>query len=311
MHVLVAIDGSAPASLAVDLVCGIGWPAGTEIVVAEAVESGEGLYGGPWPALGMMEINRLETEIRSEADGVVRDAHDRLIRPGLHVETAVLRGRPATAIIERARAMRADLIVVGSRGHGRIESMLLGSISSELVDHAPAPVLVARDTCIDRVLLAWDGSSCAGKAADLLTAWPIFAGSSIRVVSVADIEVPWWTGFPEPGSPELMPVFVEAADASRRHHDELALEMTGTLRTAGLSATADRREGDAATEILARANATKTELIVMGTHGRTGLARLVIGSVARNVLQHATCSVLVVRENDPHPKPGLGAPTRN
>jgi nucleotide-binding universal stress UspA family protein len=311
MRVLVAIDGSEPGSLAVELAAGIGWPAGTEIVVAEAVPSGEGLFGWPRPPLGTGKANRLEIELRATADRDVCAARDRLTRPGLNVETAVLSGRPATVIIDRARAMRADLIVVGSRGHGRIGSMRLGSISSELVDHAPAPVLVARDTCIDRVLLAWDGSTCAGRAADLLCAWPIFGASAVRVVSVADIEVPWWTGFPEPGSPELMPIFVEAAESSRKHHDELALGMTEALRGAGLKAVADRREGDAATEILAWAATTKTDLIVMGTHGRTGLARLVIGSVARNVLQHATCSVLVVRENDPHPGPEPGTPTRN
>jgi nucleotide-binding universal stress UspA family protein len=302
MRALVAIDGSEAASRAVDLVCGIRWPAGTVIVVAEAVESGEGLYGGPWPSLAMVEVGRLETEVRSSAEQDVSEAAERLVRPGLTVETAVLRGRPATAISERARVMGADLIVVGSRGHGRIVPMLLGSISSELVDHAPAPVLVVRGTSIDRVMLAWDGSSCAARAAGLLPTWPIFAGSSIRVVSVADIEVPWWTGFPEPGSPEMMPIFVETAEASRRHHDELVIDMTDTLRAAGLRATGDRPEGDAATELLARARATNTDLIVLGTHGRTGLARLVIGSVARNVLHHATCSVLIVREPHAHPK---------
>lgn len=313
MRVLVAIDGSVAASRAVDLVGGVRWPGGTVIVIAEAVQSGEGLYGGLWPPLAMIEVTRLEAEVRSTAEGDVTEAAERLARPGLTIETAVLRGRPATAISERARAMGADLIVVGSRGHGRISSMLLGSISSELVDHAPAPVLVARGTSIERVLLAWDGSSCAARAAGLLHGWPIFAGSSIRVVSVADIEVPWWTGFPEPGSPELLPTFVEAAEASRRHRDELVVGMTDTLRSAGLSATADRLEGDAATEILARAIATKTDLILLGTHGRTGLARVVIGSVARNVLHHATCSVLIVREKEPHPNtpnPGIGTATQ-
>jgi nucleotide-binding universal stress UspA family protein len=313
MRLLLAIDGSAPSARAVDLVCGVPWPDGTEIVVAQAVEAGEGLYGGLWPAVAMVELGKLEAEVRSAADQDVAEAAERLMRPGLAVDTAVLPGRPATVIAERARAMGADLIVVGSRGHGRISSMLLGSVSSELVDHAPAPVLVARGTSIERVLLAWDGSSCAARAAELLRAWPIFAGSSVRVVSVADIEVPWWTGFPEPGSPELMPTFVEAAEASRRHRDELVLGMTETLRAAGLATTGDRLEGDAATELLARANATKTDLIVLGTHGRTGLARLVIGSVARNVLHHATSSVLIVREKDPHPtspSPGLGSASR-
>ena len=124
-----------------------------------------------------------------------------MARPGLSVEAVVLRGRPATAIVDRARDMHADLVVVGSRGHGTIESMLLGSVSAEVVDHAPAPVLVARGRRIERIVLGWDGSSCAARAADLLRTWPIFAGSRVRVVSVADIEVPWWTGFPTRARP--------------------------------------------------------------------------------------------------------------
>ncbi len=300
MRVLVGIDGSEPAAVAVELVANIPWPAGSEIFVAEAVESGAGLFGGPWPALAVAEADHLESEIREEAGRCVEDARGRLARPGWRVEAEVLRGRPVTAIVERARETRADLIVVGSRGHGRIESMLLGSVSAELVDHAPTPVLVARGRRMDRVVLAWDGSSCASRAADLLRTWPIFTGCRVQVLSVADIEIPWWTGFPEPGSAELMPMYVEAADVSRAQHDELAQGMTAGLQAAGLRAEAARREGDAATEIMAAAAASNADLIVMGTHGRTGLARLVIGSVARNILQHATCSVLVIREGSPH-----------
>jgi nucleotide-binding universal stress UspA family protein len=296
LRLLVAIDGSTAARLAVDLVANIDWPAGTEILVAEAVESGSGLYGGPWPALVTLQADHLEAEIRAEAERTVRHARARLARPGLRVRAVVLRGRPAAAIVDRARSMRADLIVVGSRGHGVIESMLLGSVSAEVIDHAPAPVLVARGDRIDRVVLAWDGSLCASRGADLLRTWSLFARSRVKVVSVADVEVPWWTGFPQPGSAELMPISLEAAEASRRQHDQLAQEMTSQLQAAGLEAQPCRRDGDAATEIIAAAKAAGADLIVMGTHGRTGLSRLVLGSVARNVVQHASCSVLVVRE---------------
>jgi nucleotide-binding universal stress UspA family protein len=299
MRILVAIDGSEAAGLAVDLVAEVAWPAGTELLVAQAVETGAGLFGGPWPALAMVQTERIEAEVRAEAHRTVHEARERLARPGLSVEAVVLRGRPATEIVDRARGMHADLMVVGSRGHGTIESMLLGSVSAEVVDHAPAPVLVARGRRIERIVLGWDGSSCASRAVDLLRAWPIFAGSLVRVVSVADVEIPWWTGFPEASSPEMMPMYVDAANASRKQHDQLAREMTAQLQSAGFTAEADRREGDAATEILAAANASNADLIVMGTHGRTGLKRLVLGSVARNVLQHATCSVLVVREGAP------------
>lgn len=296
MKVLLAIDGSEAAGLAVDLVAGVGWPAGSQIIVAEAVETGTALFGGPWPAVVMIQTEDVEELVRAEAHRTVTDACRRLKRPDVSVEEVVLRGRPATAIVDRARGMRADLVILGSRGHGTIESMLLGSVSAEVVDHSPGPVLVARGRRIERVVLGWDGSSCATRAADLLTAWPIFAGSHVRVVSVADVEVPWWTGFPEAGSPELMPMYVEATEASRRQHDELAQAMVARLQAGGLTAEPDRRDGDAATEILAAANAFNADLILIGTHGRTGLKRVVLGSVARNVLHHATCSVVITRE---------------
>ncbi len=296
MRVLLAIDGSESAGLAVDLVANIAWPTGSEIVVAEAVETGAGIFGGPWPGLNVVPADQIEADLSDQSHRIVEQVRARLERPGRNVKAVVLRGRPATVIADRARLMPADLIVMGSRGHGTIESMLLGSVSAEVVVHAPAPVLVARGREITRIVLAWDGSSCATRAADLLRTWPIFAGSRVRVTSVADVEFPWWTGFPGAGSPELVPTYVDAANASRRQHDELACEMTAQLEASGFVAEADQRVGDAATEILAAADASQADLIVMGTRGRTGLARLVLGSVARNVLLHARCSVLVVRD---------------
>jgi len=101
-------------------------------------------------------------------------------------------------------------------------------------------------------------------------------------------------------------MYVEATDASRRQHDEIAQTMAERLQAGGLTAEPGRRDGDAAAEILAAAKALSADLILIGTHGRTGLKRIVLGSVARNVLQHATCSVLVVRETSPE---GVPTPT--
>ena len=68
------------------------------------------------------------------------------------------------------------------------------------------------------------------------------------------------------------------------------------MRDAGLQATAHVREGDAAHQIIACARERDAGLIVVGTRGQTGLKRLILGSVARNIVLHAPCSVLVVRE---------------
>jgi nucleotide-binding universal stress UspA family protein len=296
MRVLVAVDGSPSASIAVDLVAGIDWPAGTTIRVAEAIESGPALFGGPWPTVALVQSDTLEESVRDQARRNVEDARAGLERPGITLEDRILVGRPSVAIVDDAREMHADLIVLGSRGHGRLEEMLLGSTSSEVVDHARTPVLVARHRRMERIVFAWDGSSYGRVAARLLTGWPIFARSSVRVVTVADVEVPWWTGVPEAGALAIAPDIMEAAETSRRLHDDLVREMTAELVAAGLDATEERRDGEPAGEILAAAVATGADLIVLGTHGRTGLARLAKGSVAGKVLHHASCSVLIVRE---------------
>jgi nucleotide-binding universal stress UspA family protein len=295
MRVLIAVDGSDQALVGAEVAVLAEWPEGTTIRVVEAVDTGAAIFGGPWPTLAVVDAEHIERDLHEQAVGAVREAASRLTKPGLWIETAVLEGRPATMIVEEAQRIEADLIIVGSRGHGTIETMLLGSVSAEVIDHATTPVLVAREPGIGRVLLAWDGSAPSAHAARLLEEWPVFRHSDVSVLSVADVEVPWWSGFSEPGTAELLTIHAEAADAAKAHHEELATEMTARLRAAGLKANGYRRDGDAATEILAAATELAADLIVIGTRGRTGLKRLLLGSVARNVLHHAACSVLVVR----------------
>ena len=71
--------------------------------------------------------------------------------------------------------------------------------------------------------------------------------------------------------------------------------MARRLQEAGLKAVAARRDGDPAEQIVKAAAAWPADLVLVGTHGRTGLERLLMGSVARNVTLHAHCSVLVAR----------------
>ena len=73
MRVLVAVDGSEPAGRGVDLVANIRWPAGTEILVAEAVETGAGLFGGPSPELATVQREQIEADIRTTAGETVPD----------------------------------------------------------------------------------------------------------------------------------------------------------------------------------------------------------------------------------------------
>lgn len=293
MRVLLATDGSTGAGIAVDLVAAIDWPTGTTVEVVEAIETRPAAFGGPWPTLAYTQIDQIESDLLSLGRATVDAASARLREIGLGATGSVHRGRPASVIAELASSSHADLIVVGSRGHGTIESMLLGSVSSEVIDRASVPVLVARSTSVTRVVLAWDGSESAGQAAEIVRDWSIFSRVPVRVVSVADLGVPWWTGFPEPGTAESMSVYLDAAQAVRLESTQLADAMAGDLRAAGRDAAAESRHGAAATEIIGAARSSGADLIVLGTRGRTGISRLLLGSVARNTLHHAPCSVLV------------------
>lgn len=295
LRVLLGIDGSECAAVAVDFVDSVPWPAESEIRVAEAVEDHVPAMAGPWPTYGLVEAPQLAQAMRQEADTTVATSVARLERPGIRVSSHVEAGQPSRFIIDNADAFDADLIVVGSHGRGAIKSMVLGSVSADVVAHAHDPVLVARQPGLSRILLAWDGSAAAERAANLLLSWPIFDDSIVRVVSVAS-GGPDWASAVYWSSPTPDASITDAGEEpSLRDHTRLAEEMMERLSQAGLGARADIREGDPADEILSVARAWQADLIVMGTHGRTGLQRLVLGSVAQHVVAHAPCSVLVAQ----------------
>ena len=90
--------------------------------------------------------------------------------------------------------MGADLIVLGSRGHGVITTMVLGSTAAEVVDHASCPVLVARSGSLGSIAFADDGSPSA-RIAEGVIASPLFAGRHVDVLTVAETAVPVAVGF--------------------------------------------------------------------------------------------------------------------
>ena len=191
--------------------------------------------------------------------------------------------------------MPADLIVVGHRGHSRWESALLGSVSAEVVDHAPCAVLVARDDRIGPIVLADDGSAYSRAAERLLTEYPLFAGLPVTVVSVLNDAIPDVAAITSFVEPTMTEIYARDPSAERRNVERECAAAAQRLCDAGLDAETEVCTGDPAHEIIAVARARQAGVIIVGTRGQTGLRRLLLGSVARNVLLHAPCSVMVVR----------------
>src|SRR5207253_4081305 len=101
-------------------------------------------------------------------------------------------------------------------------------------------------------------------------------------------------GWLVPPAPTVVQHIEDASRAAAAGHAEIASHDVDTLRAAGVAAEPDVRDGDPGSQIVEAAKEFAADLIVMGTRGRSGLERLLVGSVARKVLHHAPCSVLVV-----------------
>jgi nucleotide-binding universal stress UspA family protein len=281
MKVLFATDGSDLALQAQSLIASIPWPADTSILVLHVIPL-SGLFGSSTAAHG---------HLRRAVDHELETTRQALAGPGRQVDSVVKVGRPASTIVDDAREIEADLVVLGSRGHGAVVSALLGSVAAEVVDYAPCPVLVARSDRLTGVVLAHDGSPGASQAEAVLLTMPFLRSLPIRVVSAWNVPL---THIGDPtGAPAISGDLYDALVRDARTYAEgVAVDAAARLKSAGLTAVAQVAEGSAA-DAISRSAGT-TDLIAMGTRGQTGLARLLLGSVARSILHRANSSVLFV-----------------
>jgi nucleotide-binding universal stress UspA family protein len=297
MRVLIAYDGSAGAADALALAETLPWPRGSELRVINVIEPVPMPMAGPWNR-GFGHSPEIDAATSAYAAETLKTAADRLRAANVPAEPVERRGRAASVIVDEAAESGADLVIIGSRGHGTLASLLIGSTSAEVVDHAACPVLVARTPSVSRLVLATDGSPSARAAEDLLATWAVFSGMPIDVVSVVEVVRPWTTGIAPTMYGAALEEYAVDLRESKAEHTRIAEETAARLREAGATAHAEVREGDPAGEVVAAAQERGAELIVLGSRGRTGLTRLVLGSVARNVLSGSEASVLIVRGPD-------------
>jgi nucleotide-binding universal stress UspA family protein len=297
MRALLAYDASPGAEVAVSLMTTLPWPSGSAVRVVTVVEPSAALVpAAPFDPALLVASPEIEAEILDHLETELTRVLGLLRASGLDADGGVLRGRPATVLVDEANRFAADLIVAGSRGHGPIASLVLGSVSAELVDHAPCPVFVARRPAAQRVLFASDGSLSASDAEEVLARWPIFDDTTMRVVSVAEVVRPWHTGLAPTMYRQVVDAYGKDLEAAKSEHEAVARGAAGRLEVAGRTVDATVRVGDAAAEILEEASSWQADLVVLGSRGLTGLSRLLLGSVARNALQGAESSVLIVRD---------------
>jgi nucleotide-binding universal stress UspA family protein len=192
---------------------------------------------------------------------------------------------PVAATIVKAAKRGVQLVTIGSRGLDALDRFMLGSVSTYVIHHVSCSVLVVRQApeTLRRVVLAVDGSTASKRALQfvLRTMKPVSpTGQGGQTpVTVAVVHAMPFLNYPE----------------LREAGSSLVKACSQKLLEAGYRVEQVSKIGNPADEILKAAETHEADLIVTGAKGLGAVGRFLLGSVSTRVVQHAHCSVLVVR----------------
>ena len=287
MKIILALDSSAESQVAVAEVAARPWPQGTAVEVTSVVDL---TYG--WNAPGLSEA------LMQSAESAVRSAAERIKLAGLTSSRLVLTGDPKATVVDHAAQAGADLLVVGSHEHSDVARFLLGSVARSVVRHASCSVEIVRPRSSDgamKLLLATDGSKCSLDAARSIAARPWPKGTEVRIVSVVELSPAWFRApYPAYFDPKAME---DLRGSAMKAAQKAIAEAEETIQAAGLaeSGTVCIPTASPQEMILQEATAWGADMIVVGSHGRRGASRFLLGSVSEPIAYHANCSVEIIR----------------
>jgi nucleotide-binding universal stress UspA family protein len=292
MKVLLAIDSSTASQYVIHTAVTRPWPSGSVFCVVNVVDMRQ------WEGRPVL----IEDEKR-KGQLLAKGAMDALAPSGHEVFSEVHVGFPKKAVPQYAKEWGADLVMVGSHGRSTLTRFLLGSVAQAVLRTSPCSVEIVRPGPVPvsrsdgmKILLATDGSECSAKAVYSVANRPWPAKSQIRILSV--VEPPIVQTNPSPAYSEYPDTLFETMyKAARTRAEDAVVNARKTLSATGLSLCDAEAtpEGEPRTEIIDKAKAWAADLIVLGSHGREGWDRLMMGSVAESVAFHAHCSVEVIR----------------
>jgi nucleotide-binding universal stress UspA family protein len=209
----------------------------------------------------------------------------------------IVTGPAAGAIVDYAKSVDADLIVIGTHGRGGVAHLVLGSVAERVVRTAACPVLTVRQTHgtdIRRILVPTDFSATADDALDSASWLAERFGAALQLLHVLDD--------PSVAGGLAAEAYIAEAPTMRTallRDAQSRLAHRATSLPSNVRAASEVLFGRGAATIADYAAARDIDLIVMGTHGRTGLTHLLLGSVAERVVRTAPCPVLTIRHVAP------------
>ena len=267
----------------------------------------------PWPSLTFarvvtaIEYAAIPEKIWQDADGqiepVKREMLERatdqtgqvaaqLEQSGIGAEAVIKIDEPHLVILREAEKWPADLIFIRAHTYSNFSRWLLGSVAAVVLRDAPCSVEIVRATTLSaergaryglKILLGIDGSAFSLSAAQSVAArrWP--TGTIVKLLTVIEPVV------------HLAEHLIHESESEAQAMREVGTQAEAIISDAGLSTVSDIMKGNPKEEIANHAGAWGADLVVVGSHGRRGLKRWLLGSVSEAVARHAPCSVEVIR----------------
>ncbi len=292
--IVVPLDGSELAEGILPYVRELASRTGAEVVLLTCI-----LGVGVWDATVMAPMLDKEEELaRAYLDKKVVD----LRGSGLNVLARIVRGPAAEAILAAAREDAAGLIAISTHGRSGLSRWLFGSVAGKIVQSTDLPLLVVRPTeeqprasvQVRKILVPLDGSEVAAAVLPFVEDLAKAMGATV-VLFNAIAPMAAYPGF-ETAQPALVGrVIDEMQEDARQLLRRVAKEMESRGVQASMVVTVDL----AVDGILHAAAETGADLIAIGTHGRSGLGRMILGSVADGVVRRSTVPCLLVNAREP------------
>jgi nucleotide-binding universal stress UspA family protein len=276
--ILVAYDGSVSAKNGLAIAADIARKDKSWIKVLAVVPD----YQGDLELIG---VSNIKETIEGPGQKLLAEAKQLGEGHGVHVFTNLEQGEPYDRIVQVAAEENCDLIVMGRSGLSHLERALMGGVTARVIGHTDRNVLIVPETARldwNRILVATDGSENSTAAVRHAVALAKEHGALLAAVSVV---------YTDEEMIALAPEHIQyLADKARTNLQEVA----DLCAAEGVSVETFVREGEPHEQIIGVAGEIGASLVVMGTHGRKGLSRLLMGSVTERTIGYAECPVLII-----------------
>lgn len=296
--ILVPLDGSHLAEQALPCALTLAQELQAELVLLHAISLPPDIK--EILARANLKTDASLDQLEAKADDYLRQVAEQLPGNGLRVQRVVRHAEPAEAIIDYAQGAEVGQIVMATHGYGGISRWAYGSVAERVLHLSRVPLLLVRvqegqdnvalkSPAFRRILTPLDGSDMAEQVLQPASLVARAFGAEMILFRVLSVQISgsltgrWY-----------LPI-QDILEAARQESQTYLERVAAGLRDQGLEVSTAMRVGRVANSIIDHARINRVDLIAMCTHGRTGLARWTLGSVADRVLRASSIPIFLVR----------------